>query len=116
MLERKGFLILAIVTLVTSLTAFTILSISIDSLLPQKAAAVNEQLNYSFVRKWGSFGTGPGQFNRPHDIAIDNTGNIYVSDRDNNRIQKFTHNGTFIKTWVAKAQQMANLAFPTVSL
>jgi DNA-binding beta-propeller fold protein YncE len=112
MLERKGFLIFAIATLVTSLTVFTILSISIDSLLLQKAAALNEQLNYSFVRKWGSFGTGPGQFNRPHDIAINNTGNIYVSDRDNNRIQKFTHNGTFIKAWGSKGSADGQFSIP----
>ena len=32
-------------------------------------------------------------------IAIDNVGNVYVSDQDNNRIQKFGPNGTFITKW-----------------
>lgn len=56
--------------------------------------------NYIFVRKWGSYGsTGDGQFNRPHKIAADSNGNIYVSDTNNNRIQKFTNTGTFITKW-----------------
>jgi NHL repeat-containing protein len=38
------------------------------------------QTNHGF-RKWGSNGSGPGQFVRPHDVAFDSKGNVYVSDR-----------------------------------
>ena len=57
---------------------------------------------YKYVEKWGSFGTYDGQFERPHDVAFDSKGDIYVSGRDNNNIQKFTHNGTFILKWGTK--------------
>ena len=43
------------------------------------------------IGKWGSPGTGDGQFNAPTDVAVDpKTNNVYVTDRDNNRIQVFT--------------------------
>jgi len=56
-------------------------------------------VHYVFKFKWGSFGQGNDQFRRPHDIAFDSQGNVFVTDRDNNNVQKFTHNGTVIKEW-----------------
>jgi hypothetical protein len=52
--------------------------------------------------KAGSFGTaadGPaGEFDNPQGIAVDqDTGNVYVSDRDNRRIQQFDANGNFVR-------------------
>ena len=44
---------------------------------------------------FGSYGTGNGQFASPRDIAVDDVGNIYVADAENNRIQAFTATGTF---------------------
>ncbi|MEP6577161.1 MAG: hypothetical protein ABJB85_12100 [Nitrososphaerota archaeon] len=37
---------------------------------------------YKFDIKWGSLGTGDGQFRRPHTTAIDSKRDAYVSDRD----------------------------------
>ena len=39
---------------------------------------------------------GPGQFGMPHCLALDSKGNLYVGDRDNNRIQVFTQDGKFL--------------------
>jgi hypothetical protein len=51
----------------------------------------------SFAFKFGTSGSGNGQFNGIYAIAIDETnGFIYVSDRLNYRVQKFTMNGTFV--------------------
>jgi DNA-binding beta-propeller fold protein YncE len=52
-----------------------------------------------FVRAWGSYGSGPGQFNTPHAIAVDSKGRLYVSDRENNRIQIFDPTGKFLRQW-----------------
>ena len=52
-----------------------------------------------FVTKWGSEGSGDGQFNLPGDIALDSSGNIYVADTGNHRIQKFTSSGQFVSKW-----------------
>lgn len=59
---------------------------------------------YSFQTKvfdkWGSFGSGDGQFNEPADIAyVPFTKNVYVSDLNNDRIQKFDSIGNFILKW-----------------
>jgi RNA polymerase sigma factor (sigma-70 family) len=51
------------------------------------------------LMKWGSEGSGDGQFNYPHGIAIDSDGNIYVVDSNNHRIQKFDSEGNFLMKW-----------------
>lgn len=48
-----------------------------------------------YIKEWGSFGKGAGQFNIPHGIAINSQETIYVADRQNNRIQLFDKNGNF---------------------
>ena len=52
-----------------------------------------------YIFEWGKKGNKPGEFNTPHGIDLDLSGNIYVADRDNNRIQKFDKNGIFLKEW-----------------
>jgi DNA-binding beta-propeller fold protein YncE len=47
------------------------------------------------VREWGTPGTGPGQFHLPHGIAIDEDDTIFVADRENGRIQRFTLEGAY---------------------
>ncbi len=60
----------------------------------------------TLMDSWGSPGSGPGQFNLPHGIAVDRDMRIYVADRENNRIQIFTQSGEFVEQWT-------NLARPT---
>ncbi|MFT3680823.1 MAG: peptidyl-alpha-hydroxyglycine alpha-amidating lyase family protein [Ferruginibacter sp.] len=55
--------------------------------------------NGNYIFEWGSRGTGPGQFNIPHAIDLGTNGNVYVADRENNRIQEFSAEGKFIKEW-----------------
>lgn len=50
-----------------------------------------------FLKSWGTRGTGPGQFNTPHNIGIDRNDNVYVADRGNGRIQVFDTEGTFLR-------------------
>lgn len=51
------------------------------------------------VHEWGSAGTGPGQFRLPHSIQVDDTGVIYVADRENGRIQRFDRGGKYLGEW-----------------
>jgi PKD repeat protein len=43
----------------------------------------------TFLTKWGSFGSGEGEFNEPWGVTVDSAGNAYVSDGRNHRIQVF---------------------------
>ena len=51
------------------------------------------------VREWGSSGQKPGQFHLPHAIAVDSEGLLYVADRENGRIQRFTLEGKYLGEW-----------------
>ena len=44
----------------------------------------------NFITKFGSYGNKLGQFRDPEHLEIDTEGNVYVSDRKNNNIQKFS--------------------------
>ncbi len=50
-----------------------------------------------FITRWGSRGSGPGQFQTPHAIAVDANDNVYVADRSNNRIQVFDNDGKYLR-------------------
>jgi tripartite motif-containing protein 71 len=53
----------------------------------------------AFASTWGTFGAGNGQLAYPYGIAIDSNSNIYVTDFDNRRIQKFDSNGNYLTQW-----------------
>lgn len=52
-----------------------------------------------FLAEWGKKGTGPGEFDLPHGIAVDSSGRVYVADRGNSRIQVFDPSGKFLKVF-----------------
>ncbi|HZW95265.1 MAG TPA: peptidyl-alpha-hydroxyglycine alpha-amidating lyase family protein [Candidatus Eremiobacteraceae bacterium] len=53
----------------------------------------------NFIKAWGKYGTGAGEFNLPHSVAVDNEGRVYVGDRENQRIQIFDSEGKYIQQW-----------------
>ena len=92
----------------------------------QKFVATGE-----FIRTWGTFcaistgqecvdedGLGPlplgnGEFYYPFDIAVDQTsGNVYVTDTGNNRIQVFTRTGNFIGAWGSLGTDNGQFYYP----
>ena len=52
-----------------------------------------------FIKAWGKKGTGPGEFDTPHTLALDSRGRLFVGDRGNSRIQIFDQNGKFLDEW-----------------
>ena len=51
------------------------------------------------LSEFGSVGSGPGQFDLIHGVAVDRDNRIYVSDRRNHRIQIFTEDGMLLDEW-----------------
>jgi len=51
------------------------------------------------LKSWGQPGTGPGEFNLPHNLCCDPDGWIYVADRENHRVQVFDGNGNYETEW-----------------
>jgi DNA-binding beta-propeller fold protein YncE len=50
---------------------------------------------FGFLRAWGTVGNGDGQFALPDGLGVDNGGTVWVADRDNNRLERFTADGRF---------------------
>jgi DNA-binding beta-propeller fold protein YncE len=58
-----------------------------------------------FVKAWGRLGSEPGNFREPHDLYVGGSrGYVYVADRQNNRVQVFDQNGTFVAAWTQFGQ------------
>ena len=52
-----------------------------------------------YIKEWGTKGSGPGQFDTPHTLAMDSQGRLFVGNRNNNRIDIFDQDGKFITSW-----------------
>jgi DNA-binding beta-propeller fold protein YncE len=52
-----------------------------------------------YLMHWGKKGTGDGEFDLVHDVALDSDGRLYVADRTNQRVQIFDMNGKFLGKW-----------------
>ncbi len=110
-MNSRKFLCSSILAISVSLMVLVSLSIAgqvdaVNRLNPLRGLKLNESATmapangvYAYINKWGSQGSGDGQFVYPHGIAIDSSGNVYVADSGNSRIQKFTSDGTFITKW-----------------
>lgn len=55
--------------------------------------------SYAYSMQWGQEGIAEGDFKHPIEVAVDATGNVYVADDTNNRIQVFDSEGNFIRLW-----------------
>ena len=50
-----------------------------------------------FLTSWGGSGTEPGKFMVAHGLALDALGDLWVADRENQRVQIFDPSGKFLR-------------------
>ncbi len=73
----------------------------------------------NFILKWGSEGLDDGQFRvqsdneGPEGIDVDPSGNIFVADSGNKRVQKFDSDGNFILKWGSDGDGEGNFTYPS---
>ncbi len=66
---------------------------------PTNARIMKFASDGKFIKTWGVKGSGPGELDIPHAIAMDSKGRIFVGDRGNNRLQIFDPEGNFLAQW-----------------
>jgi sugar lactone lactonase YvrE len=69
-------------------------------------------LTARLISTFGSSGTGNGQFYGPEGIAVDASGNLYVTDNANNRVQKFNSAGTYLTQWGTTGSGNGQFIYP----
>ncbi|MGN6373586.1 MAG: virginiamycin B lyase family protein, partial [Solirubrobacteraceae bacterium] len=66
-----------------------------------------------YITKFGSEGTGNGQFKEPTGITVDTKGNLWIADTHNNRIQEIKPNGEFIRAFGSEGTSDVQFKSPT---
>ncbi len=51
------------------------------------------------LASWGTCGAGPGEFTTPHAVWVDSRDRVLVADRENNRVQVFDREGSYLDSW-----------------
>ena len=72
------------------------------------------QDNWYYIRQWGEYGSGPGQFDNPSGIAVGANGHVYVLGYNSTgRTQAFDENGKFLRDWNAGNWSLGIAVGPT---
>lgn len=71
--------------------------------------------NGKHIISWGQVGTDPGEFCNPHNVIVDEDENIYVCDRENNRVQVFDNQGKVQAIGTTSTRRTASAATRTAS-
>ena len=74
--------------------------------------ALVRRWRWPMLRRWGSIGMGPGQFDGPCGVAITSGGDIVVCDRSNHRVQVFRSDGAFVRQWGSHGTALGQFQYP----
>ena len=65
-----------------------------------------------YVRGFGEWGRGEGQFSSPSGLCFTADGNLVVADRHNNRVQIVREDGTFVRAFGSRGREDGQLDCP----
>ena len=66
----------------------------------------------TYLRGWGTQGSGAGELWYPAGIAIGSEGHVFVCDQNNNRIQVFAAGGAWLSAWGGQGSTPGKFLFP----
>ncbi len=81
---------------------------------PPDVVVIPHTAEYEFVElnRFGTSGSGNGQFSGPLGVALNTSGYVYVVDSYSNRVQVFTQTGQFVRTWGSSGSGNGNFISP----
>ncbi len=65
-----------------------------------------------YIYQFGKEGTGEGEFSTPAQITTDSSSDIYVTDYDGHRIQKFSSDGKPLLSWGSMGNETGQFSKP----
>jgi YD repeat-containing protein len=83
------------------LTHTTVYNETTGSVVETRASGGTSETVYPpvYTGSVGSEGVGTGQFKGPQQVALDASGNLWVDDKGNSRIEKFSSSGTYLAAY-----------------
>jgi YD repeat-containing protein len=82
----------------SDLTSATVYEKNTGNVVEAKAPGGTSEAVYppSFSARFGSSGSGNGQFKQPWGVTLDSSENVWAVDSGNDRVEKFSSSGSFI--------------------
>jgi streptogramin lyase len=76
------------------------------------AAATPANADLRVVSVFGTAGSAPGQLGQPQDVTTDSTGNVYVANQANARVDKYAPGGSYLQSFGSRGSAAGQLGLP----
>jgi RHS repeat-associated protein len=77
---------------------------------PTNASEIARRLEY--LKEFGSEGAGPDELSSPAGLALDSSGNVWIADTKNSRVEEFNEKGEYLQAFGTKGAGSGQLNSP----